>query len=124
MKTFSSDATRGKPITGPALSSRTEPKSGIRLSPNFETKLVAIYQNLIVHGTVLVILNQPATIGAVVVAQHLGIGVAYLPGLTMRRITDMYPGASTTDGKCALLIVDVACTILNTPRSILVGLDQ
>lgn len=65
--------------------------------PNDETKLTSIYHELSARGAVLV--DQPATIGAlaIAVAQDLGISVAYLPGLTMRRIADMYPGTAKTD---------------------------
>lgn len=53
--------------------------------PNDEAKLVSVYHNLSAQGTVLVVVDQPATIGAlaVAVAQHLDIPEAYLPGLTM-----------------------------------------
>ena len=65
-----------------------------RTLPNDEAKLTKVYQELRTKGTVLVVVDQPATIGAlaVAVAQHLDIPVAYLSGLSMRRIADMYPG--------------------------------
>ncbi|MFD1377576.1 transposase [Micrococcus antarcticus] len=64
--------------------------------PNDKTILVTVYQNLSAQGTVLIVVDQPATIGAlaVAIAQNLGIAVAYLPGLSMRRIADMYPGTA------------------------------
>ena len=76
--------------------------------PNDETKLTAVYQKLLAQGQVLVVVDQPATIGAlaVAVAQNLGIPVAYLPGLSMRRIADMYPGTAKTDEKDAFIIAD------------------
>ena len=88
--------------------------------PNDEDKMVSVYQNLTAQGTVLTVVDQPATIGAlaVAVAQHLGITVAYLPGLTMRRIADMYPGTAKTDEKDAFIIADAARTMLHTLRSI------
>jgi transposase len=45
------------------------------------------------HGTVLVVVDQPASIGALLlaVARDMGCPVAYLPGLTMRRIADRPP---------------------------------
>ena len=69
--------------------------------PNNEQKLTDIYTNLSAKGSVLVVVDQPATIGAlaIAVAQHMGIEVAYLPGLTMRRIADLYPGEAKTDEK-------------------------
>ena len=88
--------------------------------PNDEAKLTAVYQKLLAQGHVLVIVDQPATIGAlaVAVAQHLGIPVAYLPGLSMRRIADMYPGTAKTDEKDAFIIADSARTMPHTLRSI------
>jgi len=88
--------------------------------PNDEAKLTAVYENLSAKGTVLVVVDQPATIGAlaVAVAQHLGIPVAYLPGLSMRRIADMYPGTAKTDEKDAFIIADSARTMPHTLRSI------
>ena len=43
--------------------------------PNDEAKLTKVYQDLSKRGTILVVVDQPATIGAlaVAVAQHLGI---------------------------------------------------
>lgn len=91
--------------------------------PNDETKLTAVYQKLLAQGQVLVVVDQPATIGAlaVAVAQNLGIPVAYLPGLSMRRIADMYPGTAKTDEKDAFIIADAARTMPHTLRSIQVS---
>jgi hypothetical protein len=51
------------------------------------------------HGRVLVIVDQPNTIGAlpVAVARDCGADIAYLPGLAMRKAADLYPGQSKTD---------------------------
>ncbi|MCW1065386.1 IS110 family transposase, partial [Streptococcus anginosus] len=59
--------------------------------PNDETRLRDLYERLSHHGRVLVVVDQPATIGAlaVAVAQDMGITVGYLPGLSMRRIADL-----------------------------------
>lgn len=91
--------------------------------PNDETKLTAVYQKLLAQGQVLVVVDQPATIGALAVAlaQNLGIPVAYLPGLSMRRIADMYPGTAKTDEKDAFIIADAARTMPHTLRSIQVS---
>ncbi len=91
-----------------------------KVLPNEEPKLVALYQQLQAHGRVLVVVDQPATIGAlaVAVAQSLGIMVAYLPGLTMRRIADMYPGNAKTDEKDAFIIADAARSLPHTLRSL------
>ncbi|HZK36372.1 MAG TPA: transposase, partial [Aeromicrobium sp.] len=59
--------------------------------PQDEDKLRAIIDKLAKHGTILLVVDQPATIGAlpVAVAQDAGIMVGYLPGLAMRRIADL-----------------------------------
>ncbi|MBF6672799.1 IS110 family transposase [Glutamicibacter sp. FBE19] len=91
--------------------------------PNDEAKLTSIYQELATRGAVLVVVDQPATIGAlaVAVAQDIGISVAYLPGLTMRRIADMYPGTAKTDEKDAFIIADAARNMPHTLRGITVS---
>ncbi|ATZ29416.1 hypothetical protein SLAV_38260 [Streptomyces lavendulae subsp. lavendulae] len=56
--------------------------------PNTETKLRELCANpKAKHRTVLVVADQPASIGALplAVARDMGCPVAYLPGLTMRR---------------------------------------
>ena len=54
-----------------------------RALPNDEAKLRQLYQHLSQGGQVLVVVDQPATIGAlaVAVAMDMGVTVAYLPGL-------------------------------------------
>ncbi|MBY4576216.1 IS110 family transposase, partial [Gordonia paraffinivorans] len=71
----------------------------------------------------LVIVDQPNTIGAlpVTVARACGHAVAYLPGLTMRRVADLYPGQSKTDARDAFIIADTARTMPHTLRRIDVG---
>ena len=71
--------------------------------PNDEARLRALYDKLAGHGSLLVVVDQPATIGAlaVAVAQETGITVGYLPGLSMRRIADLTPGSAKTDAKDA-----------------------
>lgn len=57
--------------------------------PNREPRLRAVFDKLRdKFGTVLVIVDQPASIGALplTVARDAGCLVAYLPGLVMRRI--------------------------------------
>ncbi len=107
--------------------------------PNSEPKLRAVFDKLAAKfGTVLVIVDQPASIGALplTVARDAGCKVAYLPGLAMRRIADLYPGEAKTDAKDAAVIADAARTMPHTLRSlesadeitaeltVLVGFDQ
>ncbi|WP_026821272.1 IS110 family transposase, partial [Arthrobacter castelli] len=94
--------------------------------PQDETKLRAIIDKLTTHGTVLLVVDQPATIGAlpVAVAEAAGIVVGYLPGLAMRRIADLHPGESKTDARDAYIIAEAARTMPHTLRSIKVADEQ
>lgn len=89
--------------------------------PNSEPKLRELFEKLQTrHGTVLVVVDQPASIGALplAVARDVGCRVAYLPGLTMRRIADLYPGESKTDARDAAIIADAARTMPHTLRDL------
>lgn len=78
---------------------RTGRKLLDRALPQDESKLRAIIQSVAGKGRVLLVVDQPSTIGAlpVAVAQAEGILVGYLPGLAMRRIADLHPGEAKTD---------------------------
>ncbi|RKT51654.1 IS110 family transposase [Saccharothrix australiensis] len=93
--------------------------------PNSEPKLRALFDKLAVHGPLLVVVDQPATIGAlpVAVARAAGHRVAYLPGLAMRRIADLYPGRAKTDARDAFVIADAARSLPHTLRPVDVGDD-
>lgn len=52
------------------------------------------------------------------VAQDLGVEVACLPGLKMRRLADLHPGKAKTDAKDAYIIADSARTLPHTLRSL------
>lgn len=67
--------------------------------PNDESRLRAVFDQLADPGPLLIVVDQPNTIGAlpVTVARACGHDVAYLPGLSMRRIADRYPGQAKTD---------------------------
>jgi len=94
--------------------------------PQDEAKLRAIIDSLAKHGTLLLVVDQPATIGAlpVAVAQGAGILVGYLPGLAMRRIADLHPGEAKTDARDAYIIAEAARTMPHTLRSIAVADEQ
>lgn len=91
--------------------------------PNGEAKLRALFDKLAVHGSLLVVVDQPATIGAlpVAVARAAGHQVAYLPGLAIRRIADLYPGRAKTDARDAFVIADAARSLPHTLRPVDVG---
>ena len=88
--------------------------------PNDEERLREVYQRLQANWQVLVVVDQPATIGAleVAVAQDMGITVGYLPGLSMRRIADLTPGSAKTDAKDAAVIAQAARTMPHTLRAV------
>lgn len=90
---------------------------------NTEPRLRELFTALIEHGPVLVVVDQPASIGAlpVAVARDAGCQIAYLPGLTMRRLADLHPGKSKTDARDAFVIADAARTLPHTLRSIDTG---
>lgn len=67
------------------------------------------------------------------VARDVGCKIAYLPGLAMRRIADLYPGEAKTDAKDAAVIADAARAVPRTLEvtgeitaelTVLVGFDQ
>lgn len=86
---------------------------------NDETELRTLFGQLAEHGRLVVVVDQPASIGAlpVAVAQAMGIDTAYLPGLAMRRMADLYPGNAKTDARDAFVIADAARTMPHTLRS-------
>ncbi len=107
--------------------------------PNSEPKPRAVFDKLrATFGTVPLVVDQPASIGALplTVARDTGCQVAYLPGLAMRRIADLYPGEAKTDAKDAAFIAGAARSMPHTLRtldladevtaelSMLVGFDQ
>jgi hypothetical protein len=88
--------------------------------PNSEPRLRELFDELQAkHGTVLMVVDQPASIGALplAAARDAGCQVAYLPGLTMRRIADLYPGGAKTDARDAFVIADAARAIPHTLES-------
>lgn len=88
--------------------------------PNDETALRAVLGSLAERGRVLLVVDQPASIGAlpIAVARDLGIDVGYLPGLAMRRLADLHPGQSKTDARDAYVIADAARTMPHTLRRV------
>lgn len=72
------------------------------------------------------IVDQPATIGALplAAAQDMGVMVGYLPGPAMRRIADLHPGEAKTDARDAAIIAEAARTMPRTLRSIVLADEQ
>lgn len=87
---------------------------------NNEATLREIYAAMAAEGQVLVVVDQLHSIGAlpVAVAQSMGIDVAYLPGLSMRRLADLHPGNAKTDARDAYVIAHAALTVPHTLRKL------
>ncbi|MBP2414848.1 transposase [Arthrobacter stackebrandtii] len=97
-----------------------------RALPQDEAKIRAIIQAVAGKGTVLLVVDQPSTIGAlpVAVARAEGIMVGYIPGLAMRRIADLHPGEAKTDARDAAIIAEAARSLPHTLRSIALADEQ
>jgi transposase len=91
-----------------------------RSLPQDEAALVELIAGLTARGRVLFVVDQPATIGALplAVARSLGVEVAYLPGLAMRRVADLHPGEAKTDARDAAIIAHAARTMPHALRSL------
>ncbi len=56
------------------------------------------------------VIDQPGSIGvlAVAVVRRRGVPIAYVPGLVMRRASQLYPGEAKTDRRDSFVIADTA----------------
>ncbi len=92
--------------------------------PNDEASITGVLSRLAERGKVLVVVDQPASIGAltIAVARSLSIDVGYLPGLAMRRLADVFPGEGKTDARDAYVIAETARTMPHVLRR--VGADE
>ena len=84
--------------------------------PQDEDQIRELVGELGAHGSVIVVVDQPRNIGALplAVARNCGADLAYLPGLRMRRIADLYAGSAKTDARDAYVIADAARTLPGT----------
>ena len=59
-------------------------------------------------GAPALVVDQPGSLASLVlaVAARLGVPVAYVPGLVMRRAADLYPGEAKTDRRDAFVLAD------------------
>ncbi|GAA3349383.1 hypothetical protein GCM10020358_71310 [Amorphoplanes nipponensis] len=86
---------------------RRGPGSNVTLLPSHDylhfADFVSVDANRHAAGKVLVVVDQPASTGALpgAVVRACGQQVAYLPGLAMRWIADLHPGAAKTDARDA-----------------------
>lgn len=106
--------------------SRTGKRLFDKALPNDETRLRALISSLKEHGKLLLVVDQPTTIGAlpVTVARAEGILVAYLPGLAMRRIADLHAGEAKTDARDAAIIAEAARSMPHALRSLRLDDEQ
>ena len=88
--------------------------------PQDEGKLREVFTGLQAHGAVLVVVDQPNTIGAlaVAVARDCGCRVGYLPGLAMRKAAQLMPGDAKTDARDAFVIATCALRMPDTLRAV------
>ena len=89
--------------------------------PQDESGLREVFAGLQAHGTVLVVVDQPNTIGAlaVAVAKDCGCRVGYLPGLAMRKAAQLMPGDAKTDARDAFVIATCALKMPDTLRAVM-----
>lgn len=82
-----------------------------------EKAIRTMLERLSEHGRVLLVVDQPNTIGSLplTVARSMGIAVAYLPGAAMRRTAQLLPGNAKTDRRDAHVI---AWAALKLPESL------
>lgn len=93
-----------------------------RVVATAEPVLTDLLAELEAEGPVLVVVDQPASIGAapVAVAQQRGITVGYLPGRTMRQVANTFPGEAKTDARDAAIIAAAARTMPHPIRTLAV----
>lgn len=70
------------------------------------------------HGNVLLVVDQPNTIGSLplAVARDMGVAVGYLPGSAMRKAAQLLPGDAKTDARDAYVIAFTALHMPDTLR--------
>ena len=70
--------------------------------PQDEAAQREIFASMQAHGSVLMVVDQPNTIGAlpIAVARDCGCTVGDLPDLAMRKAADLYPGRSKPPPEC------------------------
>lgn len=94
--------------------------------PKDQPNIQAICGKLASYRTLLVVVDQPPTIGALAVAtaQAAQISVAYLPGLATQRIADLCPGNAKTDTRDAFISAQAARTMPHTLRQLQISDEE
>ena len=92
-----------------------------KVLPNNESRLRDLYKRLGEHGRLLVVVDQPATIGAPGawrLPETRASRWATCRGVSMRRIADLTPGSARTDRRDAAVIAQAARTMPHTLRDV------
>lgn len=78
--------------------------------PNDEDAIGVLVADAAAHGDPVLVIDQPSSMAQLllVVARELGVRVAYVTGLQMRRAADLYAGSAKTDPKDAWVLADYA----------------
>jgi Transposase len=79
---------------------------------NDERALEGLFERAAEHGQAALVIDQPGSIGALAIELARGhrIPVAYVPGLMMRRASELYPGEAKTDRRDSFVLADTART--------------
>ena len=77
---------------------------------NDEAAIERLLDRALESGPCALVIDQPGSIGslAVCVARRRGVPVAYVPGLVMRRASELYPGEAKTDRRDSYVLADTA----------------
>lgn len=83
-----------------------------------ESQIRDLLEQLREHGRVLLVVDQPNTIGSLplAVARSMGVQVGYLPGTAMRKAAQLLPGDAKTDARDAYVIAFTAQHMPGTLR--------
>lgn len=79
---------------------------------NDERAIEELLDRALEAGPCALVIDQPGSIGslAVCLAHRRGVPVAYVPGLVMRRASELYPGEAKTDRRDSFVLADTART--------------
>jgi transposase len=79
---------------------------------NDERALEVLFERAAEHGQAALVIDQPGSIGALAIelARRHRVPVAYVPGLVMRRASELYPGEAKTDRRDSFVLADTART--------------
>ena len=83
-----------------------------RAVANDEAEIEALLDRAASIGSPALVVDQPGSLASLVlaVAARRGVPVAYVPGLVMRRASDLYPGEAKTDRRDAFVLADTGRT--------------